>query len=423
MAFPDRKNTLLQPAPILSFWDLKDVHVVDFGDRAAESATTAGTVRFDGVDYTPAELSISERAESTEGGESDVVVAIADPTGAIATALQTENGYSGERVTLRRIYYDRIGDPSQAEMTIFIVRAPTCTDEGIAFSLASPALVETKIPRRTFSRTACWNNYHLRHQLGNRCSMPSDWFTARTKQRFKNTFIGAGVHGQRFGWSSANTNFATRCQTGYTAISSFLKLCMEIRVSVPCGWRDATQTGPFVFKRISGDFDVETRVSELGTVRDDHAIGLLAQGDTTLDDWVMFGAGAGVDLVTDRNFRFRVTRSASSTTYDFPRLASHDELRLRRVGNIFTAFHKSPNDAGWEEVRSEDCAMSSTVRLGFAMSSDSSVTAEYRGHFARFHVTAGGPATCDRTLAQCTAYENTNDYNGFAEMPDVRANV
>lgn len=435
MAFSDRKNLLLQPAPILTFWDCSDVHLVDFGDSEVESATVAGKITFDGVEYEPAKLSPTERRETTEGGESDVALSIEDTNGAIAKLLQTVEGYVGERVTMRRIYMDKIDDPSQADTHVFIMRAPTCTDEGIAFTLGQPSTSETRSPRRTFSRTACWLDYGSRHQYGNRCTMPSDAFTFRTRQRFAHADIADTEFEHFFGWYSRNMSKAEKFEAGFDTFAGFRGSGLKATINGPQSirWLDGNREGPAVYKKISGDFDVETNISVSGNARVEWIAGILVQDAADPANWVIWGRGEVVGVQTAQ---FRRTLASSSSTTNYSQVGETDktQFRLERAGNLFSAYWGTPNpiterlpgpdSEGWTLKGSDTVAMGESVNIGIVVCSDDTTDIDDgEADFERFHFLSGGPSVCDRTLATCASYKNTNDYNGFDDLPGVRPNI
>jgi len=421
MAFNDRKNELEQ-VPILTFWQIDEIRIVDYGDEDLESTVTPGTIRFDGQDYVPGHLSAGSRSESIEGGERDLTVVIEDPFGAIAAALQDVDGLADTRVTVRSIAADQLATPSESHDEFFICRAPTCTEAGIAFLLGSPAQVEIQCPRKRFARSRCWNTWERRHEFRNLCSYPSDWFTERTKQQFKTFNVIAGETVWKYGWRTLNANFATEFGVGQGLSPAGGSNPMRIELGVQNAWNDGDRDGPFAYKLIDGDFDLETTIAFDASSRDDLYAGILCQDVADETSWVSItyattdGHSPGGSPFT----RFRKTLSDVSTDTESG-LELGATFRLERVGDVFTAYRL--DGSTWTVHHSETIALGSSVRIGLMVGTDAGPSGPFLSSFDHFWFHKGGETECDRTEPRCVFLNNSNDFNGFPRMGDARERV
>ena len=121
-------------------------------------------------------------------------------------------------------------------------------------------------------------------------------------------------------------------------------------------WSDATRSGPFVHQTLSGDFDVYTRV-QLGDIRDNHGVYLLAQSTSDATDWIcvfmLVSGGVGV-AHTLLVFRSTVNSATASQTVvnvsaDQYTFAGNVYFRMKRASNDFSTYY-SFNGSSWTQI-------------------------------------------------------------------------
>ncbi len=134
----------------------------------------------------------------------------------------------------------------------------------------------------------------------------------------------------------------------------------------------------FAYKQQVGDFDVKVQVSDFTGSNSSAKAGLMARTDLT-------GGSAEISAVATITGGFRFIRrtsaggSTSSTTAGTPSYPNA-WVRLRRVGNTFTAFY-SANGTSWTTIGSTTATLPSTLYLGLATTSattSSTATAQFR---------------------------------------------
>ena len=128
----------------------------------------------------------------------------------------------------------------------------------------------------------------------------------------------------------------------------------------------------FLYRPHTGDFDVRVRIESFSGPSNSAKAGIMARADETSP-----GAANVAALVTKadtRRFTCRTTAGGTTTSVERATVAYPEEwVRLRRVGNVFTAFHGSYGD-DWAEAGQVTLALPQTLYLGLAVSSASGAT-------------------------------------------------
>ena len=139
----------------------------------------------------------------------------------------------------------------------------------------------------------------------------------------------------------------------------------------------------FVHRQYTGDFDVRVRIESFTGPSNSAKAGIMARADATSP-----GAANVFALATaasTRRFTYRTTAGgdtpspATGATVAYP----EEWVRLRRVGNLFTAFHGSyGND--WTQTGQVTVALPQTLSLGLAVSSASTTSTVATAQFRQY---------------------------------------
>ena len=127
----------------------------------------------------------------------------------------------------------------------------------------------------------------------------------------------------------------------------------------------------FVYKQVSGDFDVRVRVASLGEVHPSTKAGIMARDSLAANSANVFAHASASDAfrLSYRPFTNAPTYLTKSGTVAYP----NAWVRLKRSGNTFTGYY-STDGTNWATVRSTHWASApDTVYLGLAASAVNAV--------------------------------------------------
>ncbi len=123
----------------------------------------------------------------------------------------------------------------------------------------------------------------------------------------------------------------------------------------------------FQYKQVTGNFDVDVRLSSLGLSSIWAEAGLMAR--QTLDPASAFAASLATPGIIGASFASRASAgSTGSSTGSFPVNYPNTWLRLNRAGNVFTGF-ASYDGQNWTQLGTITASMPSTIYLGLTVAS------------------------------------------------------
>jgi regulation of enolase protein 1 (concanavalin A-like superfamily) len=135
----------------------------------------------------------------------------------------------------------------------------------------------------------------------------------------------------------------------------------------------------FVFKQLTGDFDVLVQVPGITATTTGAKAGLMVRESLAANSRMLFAGTAQGD-----GYRFtrRLTTGASATNIYKGGVATAPNVwvRLKRVGDVFTAYN-SADGVNWTSMGSTTMALPQTLYVGMAVASKSATTtatAEFR---------------------------------------------
>jgi hypothetical protein len=308
-----------------------------------------------------------------------------------------------------------------------VLQAP----DRVSLTLALPNLFEQRFPRILFNRNRCFNEWQNRFTIGNLCTWPSDEFEAPTRQFLRRSVATEIEH--RHGWFTINADAATIIYaTDQTEPGGSVDKCLYVQGTVAFDnklrWLDANREGPYLYKKITGDFDVYTKIHDLsiGSLAE-QTIGLLVQSTTDESDWLFWGwhenTGFDYSKRSTENDVTTETITASGVPLD-------TAFRIVRSGNSFSIYRTFLNisakdvthPSSWtQQGTSFTLNLGTTVRVGVVAGSDDTTNGrQLRCFFFYCRFLQDDTFTdCDRSFDDCTLRKNLYQFNGFIGMPVV----
>jgi hypothetical protein len=200
-------------------------------------------------------------------------------------------------------------------------------------------------------------------------------------------------------------------------------------------WDDTVTEGPYVYKKVSGDFDCYTKLHDLTGTRAEFLYGILCQSTADLTDWLFWGWHEDTNQI--KYFERKTVNGVSTDTIrgsaSYPPTPGDDSwqtaFRMTRVGNQITLYsgyqdiryfqEENPADSVWGSYDAQfTLDLGTDVRLGLVAASDVQSGATIYPVFFYFRFLAGGETECSRSSARCTQLKNDYQFNGFLGMPD-----
>lgn len=422
----DDVSTLLRPSPVVEFFKLTasngDVkRIANFYDP--DVSVVDGYVRFDSADWLPLPVARGDIEEGTDGYLPQLRIACVDPDRTLLGWLLSHDALRGGQVEFQVIRLSDLETPSLAESWDWSVREARSLDGPARVEVVfgpAPVLSET-FPRKRFSRLRCGNHWHQRFSHAgwrNRCNYPSDDFGPDTCQGFK------GSSDSRlelsFGWETINASTGVWSWDHTRARDPGYMECQIVASART--WDDSTRTGPYAFKPLGGNLDIDVWGQFEVSGGDGSMAGLLIQSVYDGTSWIFVGLERQSSV--NRGL-IRVTNAGSSTDYVHAGTSHHD-FRIVRDGTSWSIYRrattvgvKEPSSSSWEFLRTVTLSMASdtTLRVGVAFGGPSTPSTTGKAHHIRFG--AGGLTTCPLTFAGCETRNMLHRYNGHPKLPDA----
>lgn len=202
----------------------------------------------------------------------------------------------------------------------------------------------------------------------------TDTFGSATAQDLKTGGDGAKSNG----WFSRNTANATAMNVN-TSNAGYLTISPNTTNS---GISPTVITGPYAYKLLTGDFDVETLIVDNGDADNEQA-GLLVASNSNeaLHVYVINYFGGATSNVAARS-----SNGASEATIGTDVVSTQRIFRLTRVGDVFTLYRKAaPGDAWTTHGSVSRSDLGSTVRVGL-YAAPANTSGNYTARFDHFQV-------------------------------------
>ncbi len=383
--FKDWKATDHQTDPPVTLYDISVTDAITL--RLIEGNPKGGSITYNGNVYQPAGIARSDVEQSVEGTIGSFELQVSNIDG-VAGGYIEQYQLDERRVTITHLPGDTL-NPADAITESYTIQAQSYNRERASVTLGFNTLFKRTVPWRRYQRIRCLHDWENRFDLGNGCGYPSDEFMDDTMQMLKNGAVTDAEQKRKFGWYTLNMLKANSADTNGTELS---ELWLST-ISNDTDWAGSSREGPYVYKKLTGDFDVYTRV-ELVSTRDGGLMGIICQEDgAPQDSWVFLARtrkpGEAIRIV--------LKSAIDGEQQDDFELADPDPryLRMERVGDVFTLYHSETDNTNWVELTETTIPMSTEIRIGLAIGGGQGTALAASFPFFRFR--SGGPSTCDRT--------------------------
>lgn len=428
----DRINIPTQPAPFLTFYEVEipGGTYLRYVDSLDPEASIPGEIEFDGKTWTSVEIERGNLDQNLEGAREQLVLSVLDPLRTAAFYLRSHGGLVGQKVRLWIATADHLSTPADALTARFEVISSFITDDPPAANLVLGHfnLYEARYPRVFYDRKKCLNPYQDRHVQGSLCIYPSNNFS----ERFQYNYALAGTNEEkahRGGWRTQQALQAETFGANYP-VTGDLKVTSR---ASSAAWADEGRYGPYLYRLISGDFDVYTVASPETSSRAGWEAGILIQDQTAAaiapepgeppppvpaSSWLFAGVqddGAGGRRLFVRETRANVSTVATVATTD-------TQIRVTRAGDTFTVYSRAAEGNSWTQRWQTASALSlgTEARVGVAIAASSEATSLFGAVFDFVWFLSGGLPSCRRDEEDCATHENALQFNGFREIPSDR---
>lgn len=206
-------------------------------------------------------------------------------------------------------------------------------------------------------------------------NLAPDEFGLRTSQNIKATGDGA----LSYNWNALNTVNADSMDVSILSVG---RLTIN-HGSTATNLFNATFTGPYIWKDMTGDWEVETAVGTIASAAGYEGYALLTRSESSTagEDWV-----AAVMLNAASTFYNRATNTTSSVTAATDTSSQAHYLKLSRTGSSFAVYSKVTSAAAWTLKNTYSRDFGPTIQVGLMYFTDRGGN----GIFEYFRVNSGG---------------------------------
>ncbi|MBI5561406.1 MAG: DUF1349 domain-containing protein [Deltaproteobacteria bacterium] len=182
--------------------------------------------------------------------------------------------------------------------------------------------------------------------------------------------------GKLMGWNVLNASSAATIDANKTYPG---KLVIAPTSANTYFWND-TFTAPFVYKEVSRDFDVQTRV-EANHDKDNEAAGLMIRDASNGGNWLGFLVG-----ISGGKQRYFFTNTINGKTTFITKESDEFQLRAARRGDVFTFYSRRGTDVPWTlRARTIRSDLGKIAQVGLAAQANNAAgTYSARFDYARF---------------------------------------
>lgn len=375
-----------------------------------------GSVTFGGQTYTAAAITREEHDENVEGDFPSFRLQVSNING-VAGGYIEANELDGRQVTIRTGLLR--GNEADFQVETYTISGASYDRKAALLQLGPPNFFKRKTCPRKYQRMRCQHNWGARFLDDAGCGYPSDTFEGDTKEQWKFSNTTNDEKARQFGWYTIN---ALKC--GSTDANSGR---LEINETVPgvlhiasqaedIEWEPGLLNAPYVYKKLSGDFDVATQILPYRFRAGLHA-GILCQDRVDLTSWILFG------LAIDEGWQTHVRATAAVAGVGMDALdeetSIYNWVRLVRAANVFTCY-RGTDGATWTSIGALTVAMDADIRLGLCLAGARIEKGVVDVGFSVFQFRSGGDATCERTREACRLKGNVHRYGAFPGIPTRR---
>lgn len=397
------KNADSRNSPLILLYDIEITDEITM--RLVAGDPMRGPVTYDGHEYSPSLIEMEEAVQSIEGELSQCALHVSNVTGVAGGYLERYD-LEGRTVTVTRVLAATLL-PADAMVETYSILSQRYDRKTATVTLGPPNLFKRNVPWKRFLRR-CSQDWENRFQPGNGCAYPSDEFEVDSAGTWADREGVLDKNYAQHGWHTVNLGKCTRVDVDITYPGC---LFIESRSS-NIEWA-GTLGAPYVYKQMTGDFDVSTNVdiydSRIGSLA-----GLMVQEDTgNYDSWVAVGRAQ------DADGNLFIRSPAAEHGLSEPDVASSSDapyVRLERVGGAITCYYSS-DGVTWTLLAERTITLDTNCRVGLFLSAPPVETSLVSVAFPWIRFTAGGSAVCERSLEYCRLLGNTRRIFAFPGMP------
>jgi len=344
-----------------------------------------GSFLYDGRSYQAAAIRLEDLAQTLEGDLRPRKLAISNIDGIPGSYIERFD-LDGNLVTIRRVL---LHNPSTVPGEFFIDEA-TIQDQFFdrkeaVVELGWASLFRKNVPSKRYIRNKCQQDWENRFDVENGCNFPSDQFSEDTEQDFIAGAQGVGEQERKYGWFTKNATNAF----SFNVSMIFPDFLYIDSTKDGIEWSGTERTGPYCYKKISGDFEVYTQVDPQ-FFRPGGTFGILCQEDTFEGDSFIAlgrtrGEGDPISIVVNASIDGSVEPSAEVLN------PVPSYVKLKRVGNVFSSYYSLTENSNWIHIEDRTIAITPEVNIGLFLSGGGQAIFPY------FRFLSGGPDICDRT--------------------------
>lgn len=372
-----------------------------------------GTLSYGGEDYLAIGIKREKFEQSIEGELPRIKLQVSNIDGVAGGIIET-NDLEGRRVTITRVRLSQIAAAPEVPPVTWTVQRCSYNRERAVFELGMPNFFRRKLPWRTYQRHKCGQPYEHRFLDDAGCDYPSDAFEDDTTQDLR---VGAVTNAEQvrlFGWNTINALRSTKWDTN-KSVPNWLYAEAS---SQSLRWSPGNLNGLFLYKKLTGDFDLHTRVRLL-----DQSLGVMAgiacqEATAGLDTWIFFGRGLANEGAV---IRVESARNAVSDPSYSEENETDEYLRMVRSGSNFTLYRSTQRDANWTQVELRTVSnMDVDVRVGLLLAAPALEIKTVSASWEFIQYRAGGLDACSRVIDDengCEIHGNTHRFFGFRGIP------
>lgn len=180
-----------------------------------------------------------------------------------------------------------------------------------------------------------------------------------------------------WGWSATNTANATSINTHSWTTCNLSVL----HTAATTTWNNTQRDGPYVYKDVTGNFDVRVRGVTTGGTAGVLTM-LLVQSPSDLSDWIWVGSYQ-YDPTSTQRWYVRHAANGSNILNDYA-TSTDGYFRITRAGSVFTCYTSVDGSTWTQRAQFTRADMPTSVRVGCASAVTLDATGTSRSNFSGF---------------------------------------
>ena len=364
-------------------------------------------VTYDGDLYTALPAYVEALTETNQGRIEGLRISVSNATRQVSAYLENSE-LLGRNVTVRLVHSTQLANAAAQINFTYRIDQVTITDEVAVFDLGRENIVAQRLPRNRYIRSRCRHKFKDVH-----CGYLSDEFGPSSKQDLADARTSGGPFEKLGGWFVDHADTATADIAFSVSGSLMLNL-----VGANRQWLNANHAGLFVYRELTGNFDIETYFTPTSiSVVNAGVLFLATSADSA--NWV----GFRWRCTTGPTQQLATISTASGTSTVTAVGSVHQYARIVRSGSTVTWYSKAAAADAWtQQATGTYVSLPTALRIGFAGTNDAAASTQAM-YFDYLRFSSGGIDTCDQSfdgVNGCRAHKNTLRYGGAPAIPRGR---